>query len=260
VITDNPRKYGNLPYSVVLVHGGPGAPGEMAPVARQLSKNFGILEPLQTKNTISSQAEELKETIKENAETPVILVGWSWGAWLSFILTAENPALVKKLILVSSGPFEAKYAKSIMPTRLSRLSDKEQKRVGELLEILQRGGGDNDQVLQEFGGYVSKADSYDPIPNSGEVIGLQADIYTSVWKEAEELRKSGKLLDYGRLITCPVVVIHGDYDPHPYEGVREPLSRELKDCKFILLKKCGYYPWLEKEAKDDFYIALEKEL
>ena len=29
----------------------------------------------------------------------------------------------------------------------------------------------------------------------------------------------------GRKIKCPVVAIHGDYDPHLAEGVREPLSR-----------------------------------
>jgi len=33
------------------------------------------------------------------------------------------------------------------------------------------------------------------------------------------------------------VSIHGDYDPHPAEGVKEPLTRVIKDFRFILLKK-----------------------
>ena len=41
---DNPRKYGEAPFNVVVIHGGPGAPGEVAPVARKLSENFGIIE------------------------------------------------------------------------------------------------------------------------------------------------------------------------------------------------------------------------
>ncbi len=44
----NIRKYGNPPFSVAVIHGGPGAPGEMAPVARELSSRWGVLEPLQT--------------------------------------------------------------------------------------------------------------------------------------------------------------------------------------------------------------------
>jgi hypothetical protein len=32
---NNPRKYGSKPYKVAVIHGGPGAPGEMAPLGRQ---------------------------------------------------------------------------------------------------------------------------------------------------------------------------------------------------------------------------------
>ena len=30
----NLKVYGNAPFNVAVIHGGPGAPGEMAPVAR----------------------------------------------------------------------------------------------------------------------------------------------------------------------------------------------------------------------------------
>lgn len=33
----NPRIYGKAPYNIVVIHGGPGAP-----VARELSENFGV--------------------------------------------------------------------------------------------------------------------------------------------------------------------------------------------------------------------------
>ncbi|MHA2061833.1 MAG: alpha/beta fold hydrolase, partial [Candidatus Sifarchaeia archaeon] len=33
----NLRIYGNKPFNIAVLHGGPGAPGEMAPVARELS-------------------------------------------------------------------------------------------------------------------------------------------------------------------------------------------------------------------------------
>ena len=50
----NPRKYGSAPFNVAVVHGGPGAPGEMAPVARELSSFRGVLEPLQTATTVEA--------------------------------------------------------------------------------------------------------------------------------------------------------------------------------------------------------------
>lgn len=259
MIKDNPRKYGEPPYSVVLVHGGPGAPGEMAPVAKEISKKFSVLEPLQTKNTINAQVKELKKLIKDNSKTPVTLIGWSWGAWLSFIFTAENPDMVKKLIMIGCGPFEEEYAQSIMPTRLANLKPKEKKRVEELTKLLQK-PKKNDKLLKEFGKLISRADSYYPITHTEEDVEVQADIYASIWKQAELLRKSGKLLKYGQKIKKPVVVMHGDFDPHPFKGVKEPLSKVLKKCKYILIEECGHRPWYEKDARDEFFELLANEL
>ncbi|MBN2487927.1 MAG: alpha/beta hydrolase, partial [Methanosarcinaceae archaeon] len=59
---------------------------------------------------------------------------------------------------------------------------------------------------------------------------------------------------------CPVVAIHGDYDPHPATGIEEPLSRIVKDFRFILLKNCGHYPWMERDAKNKFYKIILEEL
>lgn len=258
---ENLRKYGQSPYSVVLVHGGPGAPGEMAPVARELSKRFGVLEPFQTADSIKGQIEELKEIIEKEATIPVTLVGWSWGAWLAFLLAAKYPNLVKRLILVSSGPFEESYAKEIMPTRMSHLSEQNKSRVEELMKMLQNPDFDNkDAIFSEFGILISKADSLNAIPHDEDVIEVQSQIYERVWPEAAELRKNGKLIGEGKKIVCPVVAIHGDYDPHPVEGVKKPLSEVINDFRFVLLKNCGHHPWYEKEAREGFFRILNQEL
>jgi pimeloyl-ACP methyl ester carboxylesterase len=57
-----------------------------------------------------------------------------------------------------------------------------------------------------------------------------------------------------------VVAIHGDYDPHPAEGVQKPLSAILENFRFILLKNCGHKPWVERQARDRFYAVLKVEL
>jgi len=253
------RKYGKPPCLVVLVHGGPGAAGEMKPVALELSKDIGVLEPLQTQKSVDGQVEELKKQIEKNSDNPVVLVGYSWGAWLSYILTSKHPKLIRKLALVGSGPFEAKYAKQIMPTRLSRLNSKDKQKINLLMQKIQDGDTSN-KTLSEFGSILSKADLYNPSLDSKTPLNIQMDIYQKVWPEADEIRKSGKLLEYGKVIKCPVVVIHGVHDPHPFEGVKKPLSNTIKDIKFILLEKCGHTPWKEKEAKGEFYSLFEKEL
>ena len=254
------RRYGNAPFTIAVIHGGPGAPGEMAPVARELSSLWGVLEPLQTATSLEGQLQELLEGLKEHGQLPVTLIGHSWGAWLGYIFAAYHPLLVKKLLLIGSGPFEEKYASRIMETRLSRLSEKERVRVHDVWEALHDPNvKDRNAILANFGKLMFKTDSFAPV-HFREEIEYRYDVFLSVWEEAKELRRSGKLLELGKQIQCPVVAIHGDYDPHPYEGVEKPLSQVIKDFQFILLKKCGHYPWVEREAKDTFYEILKEEL
>lgn len=257
----NLRKYGKKPFNVAVIHGGPGAPGEMAPVARELSSFRGVLEPLQTATTLEGQVQELKAVLEKNGALPVILVGFSWGAMLSFIFTARYPSLVKKLILIASGAYEEKYAANIMKTRLSRLSEEESEEVLFLSETLYNPATtDKNTPMARLGKLISKADSYDPLPYDSEILEYQYNIYQSVWEQARELRSSGELLELGKRIQCPVIAIHGDYDPHLSEGVKNSLSRILKDFSFVLLEKCGHYPWLERSARDKFYHILKKEI
>ncbi|MFH0767998.1 MAG: alpha/beta hydrolase, partial [Chloroflexota bacterium] len=233
----NLRKYGNEPFNIAVIHGGPGAPGEMAPVARELSSAWGVLEPLQTATTLEGQVEELKTVLEENGTLPVILIGFSWGATLSFILTARYPSLVRKLILISSGAYEEKYAENIMGIRLNRLSEEERIEVFSLMETLNDPAiKDKNTPMARFGKLMAKADSYDPLPHESELLEYQYDICQRVWEQASGLRSSGKLLKLGRRIQCPVVAIHGDYDPHLSEGVEVPLTGILKDFRFILLE------------------------
>ena len=254
------RKYGKPPFNVIVVHGGPGAPGSARPLAEELSKTHAISEPLQTKNTVDGQIEELKQTIEQKAQLPVYLVGWSWGAWLSYLVAAKHPSLVRKLILVGSGPFEAKYAKNIMQTRLDRLSKEEKEKVEEIMVNLQK-KETNSELFKEFGELMDKADTFNPITLiEKDSIPFEPEIYNGVWTEAAKLRQTGELLEIGRKIICPVIAIHGNYDPHPAEGVKKPLSKILQNFKFILLKKCGHKPWCEKEAKNKFFRILNKEL
>jgi pimeloyl-ACP methyl ester carboxylesterase len=257
----NPRIYGTPPYTVAVIHGGPGVSGEMAPVAREISRSYGVIEPLQKELTLAGQVAELKNVLAGMGNLPVFLIGHSWGAMLGFIFAAENPAMVKKLILVSSGVFDDSYAAGIMSTRSDRLSPHERIILKSFVTKLNDPKSrDKNRIFAELGKIIENADSCDPLIHTDEGVEYNYDIHTKVWADAQAIRKSGTLLELGTHIRCPVVAIHGDYDPHPADGVKIPLSRVIKNFKFFLLENCGHYPWLEHSARDTFYEILHKEL
>jgi pimeloyl-ACP methyl ester carboxylesterase len=255
------RMWGHGPYSLAVIHGGPGASGEMAPVARELSTFTGVIEPFQTEKTLEGQVRELRSMLLEHGVAPVTLIGFSWGAFLSWITAARYPDLVRKLILVGCPPFDEQYAAAITRTRLDRLSQNERSEAQALIvQLDDPSAGDKNSLFARLGLLLSRADACDPVPIEDESFLCQYDVFRGVWDEACELRRKQILLRMAHAIRCPVTAIHGDWDPHPAEGVNEPLSRECPGFRFILLQKCGHRPWIERNASEAFYEALVREI
>ncbi len=83
----NYRKHGKPPYNTILVHGGPGAVGDLFPLAKELGNSIGIIEALQTKHNIPDLIIELDDIVESvSDENKLILAGHSWGAWLCLFI------------------------------------------------------------------------------------------------------------------------------------------------------------------------------
>lgn len=257
------RKYGPPPHAVAVIHGGPGAPGAVSLLAEALGKDRGVIEPFQTADSVSGQIAELAETLERHAVTPSVLIGSSWGAWLALLTAARHPALVRKLILVGCPALEDWFARDVTALRLRRLGDMERQEARALIQTMIRPDApvaDKDLALARIGVLYAKADSVDPVTLDMGVRGASFRIHSAVWREATRLRARGELTSVGRHIRCPVVAFHGDRDPHPAEGVEGPLRGVLRDFRFVLLRDCGHFPWIERGACDGFLRALEAEL
>jgi pimeloyl-ACP methyl ester carboxylesterase len=257
----NFRIYGERPYQVAVVHGGPGVPGYMVPVARELAIDLGVIEPLQTKDTIDGQIEELVDVLKNNADIPVVLIGHSWGAILSYITAARFPYAVKKLVLVGMPPLKTEDRPDLTPIWLERLSEKERVEFLSLEELVWDGvTEDKSKPMGRLFRLIAKAESYSPFPSKDDVLEYQLNINVSIFQNLSQQPQYLDLTDFGKVIKCQVVAIHGKYDPRPAKVVLEPLSKVIKGFNYILLDKCGHYPWIEKYARDKFFRILREEI
>lgn len=257
--------HGTGPVRVVVVHGGPGAPGSVAALARRLAEMRGVLEPLQTAATLDGQVAELHQALVEATTRPVVLIGHSWGAWLCSLVAATYPADVQRLILVGSAPFAQRYVHLIAENRCRRLGWQEGAEYLRLVERLDRasvGAPADAAALARLGELGRTSDSYDPdLPEEALAVqDTQSAIYQGVWPAAAELRRSGALLDLAARIACPVLAIHGEQDSHPVAGVQEPLAARLSAFRMVVLPCCGHEPWRERQARERFYHLLAEEL
>ena len=265
------RRYGPPPYRHALVHGGPGAPGMLAPLARELAAEghgtgigtgtgIGILEPLQSASSIDGQVEELADTLRDERSGPWTLIGSSWGAMLAVFTAQRHPELIARAVLVGCAPFDPDGGRRTDAARRARM-DAAQLEEFERLEIAV---GDADPrtastataTFARIADLLLAVDHVNPTVDHLEVIEHQREVFAAVWAEVEQRRRAGTLLDVGRRLSCPVVVLHGTYDPHPLEGVVEPLRAVAADLRVHVLEGCGHLPWIERDARARFLDVL----
>jgi pimeloyl-ACP methyl ester carboxylesterase len=151
-------------------------------------------------------------------------------------------------------------AQQLNETRMSRLTAEEKQEFQAFMRGLDDPQAtDKDILFSQFGEMFTKTDSYDPCYDhnpAGEEMCVRFDICSSVWPRAAAMKTSGELLRLARQVRCPVVAIHGDYDPTPAEGVEKPLARRLELFKFVVIEKCGHTPWIERHARENFLRTL----
>ena len=254
---------------VVLLHGGPGAPGTMAPVARELAaRGFFAIEPFERRSgerepaTVAGHVSDLAELLEGLPAGPAgpggpgelpALVGSSWGAMLGLAFAATHPDRVRSLALVGCGTFDA-ATRGLYRRRAERAVGPE---LARRLGRLERELGDPDARLAEAGRLLLGAYSFDLLPVDPELERCDARGHGESWEDMLRLQREETYPQAFAAIRAPVLMLHGDRDPHPGRATYEVLRPHLGGrIRFRELADCGHCPWLERRAAGGFYRVL----
>ncbi|MEW6746148.1 MAG: alpha/beta hydrolase [Planctomycetota bacterium] len=132
------RTYGTSGPFVIVLHGGPAAAGEAAPIACGLAGSFRVLEPWQRGGgkeplTVARHIADLHAIVEELG--PIArpaLVGESWGAMLALAYAAAHPESAGPLVLIGCGTFDEASRAHLMATIDERMNEALRKRLEEL--------------------------------------------------------------------------------------------------------------------------------
>jgi pimeloyl-ACP methyl ester carboxylesterase len=249
------REYGESGPRVVVLHGGPGAPGYMAPMARELGKRFRVLEPLQRGSggeplSVASHVADLHEVIETlcGCERPA-LVGHSWGAMLVLAYAAEHPGRARALVLVNCGTFDEE-ARSVFRANLeARKDDALREKLARLPEEI----ADDNARLSKTLELLLPLYAYDVEAAEMEFVECDARAFEETWNDMLRLQQEGVYPTAFAGIGEPVLMLHGAADPHPGEMVRRTLQRYLPQLEYREWEKCGHFPWAERRARAEFF-------
>ncbi len=259
------REYGTSGPLVVAIHGGPGAPGGMAQVARGLAGQFRVLEPLQRRSpsseghsdaeplTVARHVEDLHQVVEVlcGGARPA-LVGHSWGAMLALAYAAAHPGMVACLALVGCGTFDTASRTRLQEILGERMDDDLRRRMERLPEEFP----DEDRRLSAFGDLITPLFSYDLIPDEDEAEVADGRGHHEAWDDMMRLQEEGVYPSAFETIDAPVIMLHGAYDPHPGEMIRAGLQPFLPQLEYRQWERCGQSPWLERAVRHEFYAVL----
>jgi pimeloyl-ACP methyl ester carboxylesterase len=258
------RTYGLGRPTVVVLHGGPGAPGSAAGLARGLSQYFHVIEPMQRRSggpvlTVNQHAADLAGVCPSKS----VIVGWSWGAMLALSFAARYPEKAAALVLVGCGTYDAKTRSLIEPTVLGRLSAAEKERRQFLLNALKTapGGEERDKLLAEWGSIEDKASSYDASfdgDQTAQTLPVDAAGHYETWADVLRLQTEGIEPRIFAGIRIPVLMVHGDTDSHPGARTAGLLKRYMPRLNYIEIARCGHEPWRERHASEPFFDILSR--
>lgn len=225
------RRHGEAEPTVVVLHGGPGAPGSAAPRARALAeRGVGVLEPLQRRaGTVALTVDRHVEDMLAVAPQRAVYVGWSWGAMLALSFAAAHPARVAAIVLVGCGTFHEDERRDY------------KQRVADLL-----------------GSLFMAAETVEPLaaPSLGDDLPVDGAGNRETWDDVLRLQAEGIEPQRFAGIDAPVLMLHGDTDPHPGRGTCERLRPLLPQLEYVEFPRCGHESWNERHARQPFLATL----
>jgi pimeloyl-ACP methyl ester carboxylesterase len=247
------RTYGSAGPLVIVLHGGPGAAGHMAPVARGLADLYRVIEPFQRGSgserlTVARHVADLHEVIAAwSKDCRPVLLGSSWGAMFALAYAAAHPASTGPIVLVGCGTFDPVTRAAMQSTIAERMTGEIRARLKYAEEL------DPGERLKASAEATTPIYCFDPLASPQEEDTIDAQANEETWEDMLRLQTEGIYPAAFAAIKVPVLMVHGTFDPHPGRLIMQSLQPFLLQLDYRELERCGHYPWLEKATADAFF-------
>ncbi len=255
------REHGRSGPTLALLHGGPGAQGSVSSLAGTLAPHYRVLEPLQRRAgevalTVLRHVEDLAVVAPERAA----YVGWSWGAMRVLSFAALHPERVSTLVLVGCGSYTEETREAFSQALRKRLGRTDEARVADLKRRMDatEDAEWRDSLFGQMGAIIERAEAVDPTAFIGADVRADAAGHFETWDDVVRLQHEGVEPQRFSAITCPVLMLHGDDDPHPGTQIRDVLQSHIPQLAYIGIPDCGHVPWYERHGREPFLAALNE--
>jgi pimeloyl-ACP methyl ester carboxylesterase len=159
------------------------------------------------------------------------------------------------MVLIGCGTFDTHARGQMTAILRDRMSEELRRRMDHLEEEFP----EPNKRLRALGELTLPLYSYDPDIAEFEPESDASDARAKndeTWQDMVRLQNEGVYPAAFAAIETPVLMLHGAADPHPGRLIRASLEPYLPQLEYCELERCGHYPWLERQARDQFFSVL----
>lgn len=247
---------------VVMVHGGPGLPDYLHPVAEIIADLCPVHRYDQRgtggsfwegEHTIARHVHDLALLLDAGKHDRVVLVGHSFGTDLALRFLLAHPERVAGLVCVA-GPFLDPWRDADRAAQRARRTDVQQARLDELDASGSRTDAEEIEylTLRWFTDHADPARAWDRALAAARAlrpVNYAMNTQLNAAKHADPLES--RVDELRELLPPATVIIGGAGDSRPSDALRR-LGTRL-GCEVTIVAGAGHHPWLE--APDEFGAA-----
>ncbi len=249
---------------VVILHGGPGFDHNSIIQFQELGDEFRVIFYDQRASgnssgkadsasiTVQNFVEDLEGLRRQLKLGKINLVGFSWGATLAMFYGIKYPENLKSLIIAGTGGASIEYFDEYFLNLRSRTTEDERRALREI-EKLESFKNRETEIVQKYWRIIMI-----PFFNDKSLVD-EVDL-TFGKNTLKNQAVIGKFLmdnlgDYDihnelSVINCPVLIIHGTYDPFPAEGAYK-VHKRIQSSKLVIMEDAGHFIFID--AKERFF-------
>ncbi len=259
--TSGTARPGRIP--AVLIHGGPGLPDYLGPVASMIDDRClvhrydqrGVGGSSWTEDfSIDQSVDDCVWLLDHWKHDQVILIGHSFGTDLASFVLLDHPERVAGMIFLA-GPFLGDWREPFHAVERSRRSAEQDARLSSLRGLEQR--TENEEVefltLSWFTDHADADEAWQWARSAAETrspVNYTMNAQLNADKRSRELES--RVDELRSVIPTGAAIIGGAGDPRPAAALREFGLR--LGCDVTIIPDAGHEPWLE--APESFRMLL----
>lgn len=243
---------------LVIVHGGPGFGHQyLYSYFSQLSDQFKIIFYDQrasgksnghknpVKVTMENFVEDLEGIRGFYKIEKLHVLGQSYGGLVALSYAVKYPEKMGSLLLLESSTVDPESDKVFEEALNNRLTERENNQLSSLMVKLDTTSS-KAKIMKEYFDILFKAYFFNKkLLSQLDLSYLTDEMVQKIFISGQNLKTDPDLQESLKNINCPTLIIHGDYDPIPVDGM-EKIHKAIKSSQFTVLKDCGHFAHIEK--------------